>query len=61
MFGKDDSPPLPSIGAAPPPPPMFGAQPSQKKPQQKSMQPSFLGNGVVPTGQQLGTKTLLGA
>ena len=47
--------------APPMPPPMFGEQPRQKKPQAKSMQPTFLGTGDIPQGQgNFGGKTLLG-
>ena len=56
------SPPeMPAMPPAPPPPPVFGDQTKpNKKPQMKSMQPTFLGTGSVPTQSQLGTKTLLG-
>ncbi len=54
-------PQLPTVGTAPPPPPMFGSDPqSAKKPKAKSMVPTFLGNGTLPSPSQLGSKTLLG-
>lgn len=46
---------------APTNPPAFGQQQGQKKPQAKSMQPTFLGTGTAPQPYQLGTKTLLGS
>lgn len=54
------SPALPALPTAVPPPPMFGQNPQGKKPQRKSMQPSFLGTGSMPQAGQLGNKTLLG-
>lgn len=59
MFDQP-KPQLPAVSAAPPPPPLFGSDPAQKKKQPKSMQPTFLGNGMSPGPAQLGTKTLLG-
>ena len=44
--------------AAPAPPPMFGQQQAGKKPQAKSQQPTFLGQGANPTNT--GQKTLMG-
>lgn len=50
---------LPAMPGAPPPPPLLGASPTKKKPQQKGMQPSFLGTEAAPTTPS-GGKTLLG-
>ena len=52
-------PEVPQAPAAPNPIPMFGEKPGQKKPKQKSMQTSFLGQGDIPQNNA-GTKTLLG-
>lgn len=52
------APDLPQIPTAPAPPPMFGQQPGQKKPQAKSMQPTFL--GAEQQAPANGGKTLLG-
>jgi hypothetical protein len=65
-FSKPDPPALPpvaSVPKAPPPPPLFGANESkpQSAPKGKPFAPTFLGAEAVPSSQQLGVKTLLGA
>ena len=55
-------PAAPVLPQAPAAPPVFGGQgtgPGQK-PQAKSSQPTFLGSGLVASGQNQGTKSLIG-
>lgn len=61
------APPVPALPATPAQaekPPMFGSQPEGavqgRKPQAKSMTPTFLGAGTTPSPGMLGGKTLLG-
>jgi len=51
---------LPAVPGAPPPPPLLGQSPTGKKPQAKSMQPSFLGTMSAPESGGVAGKTLLG-
>lgn len=45
---------------APDKPLMFGFNPTNQKPKQKSQQTTFLGADAKPEANQLGQKTLLG-
>lgn len=54
------SPPMPIMPVFKAQEPVFAKDPIGKPPKAKSMQPTFLGTGSVPSLAQLGTKTLLG-
>ena len=60
-FGTPPTPAAPVLPPAPASPPMFGqgSTPGQK-PQAKSSQPTFLGSGLVASGQNSGAKSLIG-
>lgn len=51
---------LPAVPNAPAPPPLLGANQTKKKPQAKSMQPSFLGTQAEAGTANVSNKTLLG-
>lgn len=54
-----DASTMPSLPPQPLKPPTFGERVG-KKPKAKSQQPTFLGTSVLPTPEQIGSKTFLG-
>jgi hypothetical protein len=54
------APQLPTLPNAPTPPPVFASSPTGQKPQQKSMNTTFIGGAMVPNQSQTPGKTLLG-
>lgn len=49
-----------SMPNAPTPPPVFANNPTGQKPKQKSVTPTYLGTGTLPTQSNQGSKQLTG-